>query len=330
MQVIFTQRAFVSILAETAEKIQTETGGIFLGYREADTWYVVEAIDPGPKSTFQVAYFEYDTKYVNHLVNKVARIYNKPLELIGLWHRHPGSFDQFSGTDDGTNLKFATLHKDGAISALVNIDPEFRLTVFHVTAPLAYSRVRFKVGDEFVPEQFRTLCDAQRLLDYSSAKVDSIWGDRKPKLPKYKYDAILNEVIRNLDLIEITNQVSEAQIPNLSDDDISFLIEETEKDLEYFGECYMEFQITLQNKFLCAQNHDNPRQVLQFGIEPNSRRCLFKYGERFYYYHSQMFQYIFDDIIEAMKRVPKVLGFARNLLIDRELIECSLKKLRNR
>lgn len=33
MKVIFTERAYVSVLAETAEKIHTETGGIFLGYR---------------------------------------------------------------------------------------------------------------------------------------------------------------------------------------------------------------------------------------------------------------------------------------------------------
>lgn len=329
MQVVFTQRAFVSILAETAEKIQTETGGIFLGYRDADTWYIIEAIDPGPKSTFQVAYFEYDTKYVNHLVNKIARLYSKPLELIGLWHRHPGSFDQFSGTDDGTNLKYASLHKEGAISALVNIDPEFRLTVFHVVSPLAYHRVHYNVGDELVPKQFRTLCDTQRLLDYASAKVDSIWGDCEAKKPRYKYDVILNEIIKNLGVIDITSEIVEEQLPALSDEDIAYLIKETEADLIYFDTCYMDFKITLQNKFLLAQNHDNLRQVFQFGITPTDHRCMFKFGESFYLYRSKMFQCVIDDIIDAMKKFPKILGFARNILIDKELVECSLKKLKN-
>ncbi len=36
--------------------------------------------------------FEYDQPYVQHLINKVAAIYQERLELIGLWHRHPGSF----------------------------------------------------------------------------------------------------------------------------------------------------------------------------------------------------------------------------------------------
>ena len=58
MKVVFSERAYVSVLAETAEKIRTETGGVFLGYFDGDCWYIVEAVDPGPKSVFQVAFFE--------------------------------------------------------------------------------------------------------------------------------------------------------------------------------------------------------------------------------------------------------------------------------
>ena len=44
--VVFSERAFTSILVETQEKIRTETGGVFLGYRKGDVWYVIESIDP--------------------------------------------------------------------------------------------------------------------------------------------------------------------------------------------------------------------------------------------------------------------------------------------
>ena len=67
--VVFSERAFISILVETQEKIKTETGGVFLGYRKGDIWYVIESIDPGPNSVFQTAYFEYDQAYINHLIN---------------------------------------------------------------------------------------------------------------------------------------------------------------------------------------------------------------------------------------------------------------------
>ncbi|WP_080797853.1 Mov34/MPN/PAD-1 family protein [Arabiibacter massiliensis] len=146
IEVVFSARAYASLLSEVLSEIQTETGGVFLGYYDNGIWQVVESVDPGPLSRFEVAYFEYDQKYVNHLINKVSRIYGRQLDLIGLWHRHPGSFDQFSSTDDGTNASYAQLNDVGAVSALVNIDPSFRLTVYHVTLdPLRYRKVRYAV-----------------------------------------------------------------------------------------------------------------------------------------------------------------------------------------
>ena len=150
MRVVFSDRAYAAVLAETTEKIKTETGGLLLGKFQDDEWYVIEAIDPGPKSVFQVAYFEYDQQYTQHLINKIANLYDVPLSLIGLWHRHPGSLDQFSSTDDGTNSKYANMRPEGAISGLVNIDPVFRLTMYHVLSPCKYSKISYVVGDDLI------------------------------------------------------------------------------------------------------------------------------------------------------------------------------------
>lgn len=72
--------------------------------------------------------------------------------MIGLWHRHPGSFDQFSSTDDGTNAKYASMRKEGAISALVNLDPSFRITMYQVCRPCRYKRIAYEVGDNLIPD----------------------------------------------------------------------------------------------------------------------------------------------------------------------------------
>ncbi len=162
MKVIFSERAFAGVMAETAEKISTETGGLFLGIVDGDTWYIIETIDPGPKSVFQVAYFEYDRQYTQHLINKVANLYDAKLSLIGLWHRHPGSFDIFSDTDDGTNTKYAGMRPEGAISALVNIDPKFRITMYHVARPCRYTKVSYEVGDDRIPDRYRKLKSPNR------------------------------------------------------------------------------------------------------------------------------------------------------------------------
>ena len=148
LRVRFTQRAWTSILSETLYKVRTETGGILLGHRDGNDWLVVESIDPGPNSTFQVAFFEYDQSYVNHLANRIVRLYERPLEVIGLWHRHPGSFDRFSDTDDGTNAAYAQLSPWGSISGLINIDPTPRLTLFHVDGETCtYRHIPYSILD---------------------------------------------------------------------------------------------------------------------------------------------------------------------------------------
>ncbi len=150
--VVFADKAYLAVVAETYEKIGTETGGILLGKQMGSVWYVLEALDPGPNSIFRPAYFEYDTPYVTHLANKTARLYKNNIELLGLWHRHPGSFDAFSSTDDGTNTKYAAQRESGAISGLVNLDPQFRLTMYHIALPLRYTKVSVHIGDALIPQ----------------------------------------------------------------------------------------------------------------------------------------------------------------------------------
>ena len=172
MQTVFSNRAYLAILSETYEKIKTETGGIFLGSYENGTWYVIETIDPGPQSVFHVAYFEYDKKYVTHLINKIARLYQSNLTLIGLWHRHPGSFDQFSSTDAGTNSEYAKLSVNGAVSVLVNIDPIFRITPYHVAWPLRYAKISYKVGDELIPKHLLQMKSETHSLESINGYAD--------------------------------------------------------------------------------------------------------------------------------------------------------------
>lgn len=322
MEIVFTERAFVSLLSETAEKIETETGGIFLGYRDGEKWYVVESIDPGPKSTFQVAYFEYDQKYVNHLSQKIARLYKKPLELLGLWHRHPGSFDQFSGTDDGTNRKFAAQNPSGAISALVNIDPEFRLTVFYVTTPLSYQRIGYSVGDALIPEQYRGYCDSQRLQDYLGEKVTSIWGTPQPKLPRRKYDMILTEILNYCSSLDVTNYVVPENIPEMTDDNMSFVLSQIEEDIDYLGLCYMDCQMVLQDKYIRIVARDSVRVIFEFCKTPDNQGCMFNYKGSYFVYTPKLFKTLIADTVEAMQR--RRLFFN----INKEFVECSIQKLR--
>ena len=115
MQVIFSDRAYMAVISETSEKIKTETGGVFLGCCENETWYIIETIDPGPNAVFREAYFEYDQQYVEYHINQTARKYQAELTLVGIWHKHPGSYNGFSSVDDITNAEYAKLSDNGAV-----------------------------------------------------------------------------------------------------------------------------------------------------------------------------------------------------------------------
>lgn len=153
--IVFSNKAYNAIIDETFRKDPIETGGILLGHRlEGGVWLVTEVIPPGYGSVHQYAYFEPNKEFVDYLILSECSKYNIPLDLLGLWHRHPGSMDTFSGTDDNTNIEYAKLSPYGAISGLVNVDPKFRLTMRHVSNPLRYEIVEFEVGDDLIPDEY--------------------------------------------------------------------------------------------------------------------------------------------------------------------------------
>ena len=129
---VFSSRALAACIAETLHHGDAETGGLFLGHRCGPMWYVIEVVDPGPRAIHHTASFQYDEDYLNHLTNKLRWYYAKPMHLLGLWHRHPGSLDRFSLPDRETNQRFLALYPEGVFSAIVNIDPRMRLTLYFV------------------------------------------------------------------------------------------------------------------------------------------------------------------------------------------------------
>lgn len=170
--VVFSDKAYNSIICETFKWDPNETGGFLLGQvLDNGTWYVIEAIPPGysegsrqDRVFHEVGYFEPNTTFTEYMANIVANQYDKPLILLGLWHRHPGSMDFFSGTDDETNSRLAQSESWGIISGLVNVDPKLRLTMRHVPNDISsqrgrpnYEIVDVEVGSDLIPEEFLKL-----------------------------------------------------------------------------------------------------------------------------------------------------------------------------
>ena len=80
MRVVFSDRAYAAVLAETTEKIKTETGGLLLGKLQDDEWYVREAIDPGPKSVFK--------SLILSMINNIHSILSTKSRIYMMYHFH--------------------------------------------------------------------------------------------------------------------------------------------------------------------------------------------------------------------------------------------------
>jgi len=293
MEVIFSNRAYLAVITETAEKIKTETGGIFLGCYENGIWYVIEAIDPGPKSIFQVAYFEYDRKYTEHLINKIARLYQSKLTLIGLWHRHPGSLDVFSSTDDGTNSDYAKLSPYGAISMLVNIDNQFRLTAYHVSPPYRYTKISYRVGDDMIPKEFLKLKEINKVLEIVNNYVDKSY--RQVEKPEADFVTLLDAMKTKFKKVVL---VKEDIVLDETEEHIDFLIDALLDDITYFSEKRGLSLKTQQTNGIISLAHKGVNGIVtkvSFLYLPHKQIIVFDFDKSFCEYTSGLFATLLAD-----------------------------------
>lgn len=303
MKVIFSKRAMTALLVETREKIATETGGVFLGKYLNGIWYVVETIDPGPRAIFKTAYFEYDQDYINHLINKISRLYSQQLDLVGLWHRHPGSLDSFSMTDDGTNSKYAELSSSGAISGLVNIDLAFRLTMYHVSLPLNYEKIEWMVDDELIPTEIKCLKETELLvaqIGTVSAKCKRVdkFTDVFMNVKKRKAVASIHNYLKR-------RTISDAIVKNAKrfdgDIPVELLLEELESDFDFMERTGIDYTVRIGEDGLLNLliNEENDSVLLAFGLDNDT--VVFVYNEITYKYFSGLI----EKAVSSERRILK-------------------------
>lgn len=326
MKVVFSDRAFAAIMAETTEKIKTETGGLFLGSFEDGIWYVIEAIDPGPKSIFEVAYFEYDQQYTQHLINKIANLYDKKLTLIGLWHRHPGSFDQFSSTDDGTNSKYARMRKEGAISALVNIDPKFRLTMYHVDQPCRYSVIEYDVGNHLIPDEMLRYKSPEKFANLMAGIISDEYKDFHPSV---SLNGFLKTVLPYMKRIKLNEVFTEVKDRNIATERI--LDELVEDSAFLVDDQGIEYSISQVDQFIClSQDAIDVSVKLYFRYISENDIVVFSYNNECYLYENNAFRRAFEQASKVQAdNIRKIPQYDRGISITdsvKKIIHINLNK----
>ena len=284
----FSKRAFISIMCEVLSKGDLETGGLFLGHIKGNEFQVVEMINPGPESTHQYAYFQYDVQHTSYVSNKISQLYDNELELIGLWHRHPGSFDKFSSTDDGTNERFASLHPEGAISLLVNVDPYFRLTAYHVSLPHKYALIPFSIDESLDNQQLK---DEEQLskLFIKSPNPCSVDDD------SYKQ---MKQALMHLPIVDTDNDLEPLEVSPLFDNClVDYLVSSMFDDLNYLSSKY---GITFKfEKGLLILQRDGDIVAKVFGIQTRQKILFLDPAGSWHEYTPNLFQKILSKEVKC-------------------------------
>ncbi len=166
-EIRISDRANTAMLAEALSRDPDETGGIMLGIIDKDIWYVVETTDPGISTFHNHIHHEMDTKYLNHIYPVISRLYEHDLCLVGLYHRHPGTFNKFSRDDDETNARYGEAIGNGTLSFLLNFVPEPKLTCYYFDdkGSGCYYTPDVKIGDKyFKGTDYLVLADEKTLM----------------------------------------------------------------------------------------------------------------------------------------------------------------------
>ena len=200
----------------------------------------------------------------------------------------------FSGTDDGTNTKYAKLNDAGAISALVNLDPDFRITMYHVARPCRYTKIRYQVGDALIPkelfkyktpEHFKMLM--QNILNprgeiRCSASLAAFMKRLSPYLQEQVFDGIVKEP-------EIEEESVGEKMTDILLDDLMFFGDEAE----------MIVSVVRRGKYVVIlQEAVEGIQRLYFAYDEAEDRAIFEYEGRAYVYDQGLFKRLFLRSVE--------------------------------
>lgn len=137
---------------ELARFPDTETGGLLLGYVQEQHIQVLEATDAGYRDAVHEAdCFAYDAAYEEHLCHVLSSLYDPPLELAGVWHKHNSVSEiPFSNADEAIHRQLLEEQNDG-LSILFEKEQDqpttYRLRCFWLTRGAPYLEITDQMDD---------------------------------------------------------------------------------------------------------------------------------------------------------------------------------------
>lgn len=120
--VVLSPLAWALMISQSYLNNPNETGGALLGYRDGTTVHVTVALPSGPRSQASPVMLKYNEEFQNYVFGVITELMGEKGGLLGIWHKHPASFDRFSGVDAVAHEQFGKVLNGEVLSLLVNLD----------------------------------------------------------------------------------------------------------------------------------------------------------------------------------------------------------------
>jgi hypothetical protein len=205
----------------------------------------------------------------------------------------------FSSTDNGTNYEFSKLNKEGAISALVNLDPSLMLTVYHVASakPPKYTHISYSVGDKYIPKEYLEYAS----IEETSKEIDEYKNRRylrdveeviRPRIDVVK---LIKRTIKNTETVRMSQEEFRYESSRvLRDSDIEKILELIEEDMALFKNCALKCIMKADRSAVHLRFDKVEGSDLVFGYIVQSNIAYFEYDNSPYYYEPGLFTKTFE------------------------------------
>ena len=135
---------------------QFEVGGVLLGYRAFNCFYIVAVTAQTDMSEKSKVEFTLDSEWHMAQIEEISRTIRPELSILGIWHSHICDGDRFSDQDRRSNKQLAEAY-DGVVSILATMPSQpgiVNVTVYYVPPSGAEhhcktKRVGFVSGEEY-------------------------------------------------------------------------------------------------------------------------------------------------------------------------------------
>jgi integrative and conjugative element protein (TIGR02256 family) len=137
-QLLLTHQVADEVRRETLAWIGQETGGLWLGrFDGAGNYVVSDSIAAGPKSVHRPGSFSPDEEFQNRELS-AKRAASPGIDVIGMWHSHPGSYSTPSQTDElaaaSVIQEWGLSRSEVVVGIAVAPGQSFSLRAFHMAA----------------------------------------------------------------------------------------------------------------------------------------------------------------------------------------------------